>query len=189
MNDIKKALSKREKNIDRLTLAIGVALFPPLWGLVTEAVGIKIGAVAMICAGLFAANGNKLEDTLKIIIGFLVGNLWGLLAVIIINKLPFVPFIKMFIVLLIMGFTAVMIVTTRLERLIYLPALLTGWAITKLILCNISYEKIVLLSAQIAISMIVGVVYVGIGILKFQMFLKNIINANMKDKLKEKEIA
>ena len=62
------------------TLAICIALLPPIWAVAAPYIGVTTGAVALICAGLCAANGDKRENALPISIGFLLGDLWAVLA-------------------------------------------------------------------------------------------------------------
>ena len=66
-------MNKEEKRRNTWTLALGVALLPPIWAVLAPHLGVTTGAVALICAGLYAANGNKYEDCLKITLGFLCG--------------------------------------------------------------------------------------------------------------------
>ena len=63
-----------------IALVIGIALFPPLWAVLAPYINVGTGAVALICAGLYVANGNKKNDTIKISIGFLLGDFWVWLA-------------------------------------------------------------------------------------------------------------
>ena len=62
-------MNKNKKEI--LILSIGIALLPPLWAVLAPYIGISTGAVALICAGLYVTNGNKLKDGLKIMCGFM----------------------------------------------------------------------------------------------------------------------
>ena len=69
---------KRIKTINMLTLAFGIAFMPPVWAVLAPFIGVDTGAVALICAGLFVANGNRRQDTFKISLGLLLGDIWGL---------------------------------------------------------------------------------------------------------------
>ena len=77
---------KQIKRIHTLTLAFGIALMPPVWAVLSPYIGVSTGAVALICAGLYVANGNKRKDAVKISIGFLLGDLWAVLAVMIMES-------------------------------------------------------------------------------------------------------
>ena len=66
---------KKRKRVNMLTLAFGIAFMPPIWAVLSPYLGVSTGAVALICAGLYVANGNKRKDALKIAVGFLCGDL------------------------------------------------------------------------------------------------------------------
>ena len=53
---------KNKLNADTWTLALGIALFPPLWAVIAPYLKVSTGAVALICAGLYVTNGNKRKD-------------------------------------------------------------------------------------------------------------------------------
>ena len=53
-----------EKTINKITLALGIALLPPIWAVLSPYAGITTGAVALICAGLYVTNGNKVSGVL-----------------------------------------------------------------------------------------------------------------------------
>lgn len=50
---------KKRKRVNMLTLAFGIAFMPPIWAVLSPYLGVSTGAVALICAGLYVANGNK----------------------------------------------------------------------------------------------------------------------------------
>ena len=60
---------KQKKTVNMLTLAFGIAFMPPIWAVLAPFIGIGTGSVALICAGLFVANGNRRQDTVKISVG------------------------------------------------------------------------------------------------------------------------
>lgn len=159
-----------EKKLNVLTLALGIALLPPIWAVISPYFGITTGAVALICAGIFVANGNRVEDGVKISIGFLLGDLWGCIALKAMDMVKLNENIELFCALFILGGLAVIIASTKLEKIIFLPAWLSGWAITLLIMApsNMNWGT---LPVQIGISMLIGVWYVGVGVLKFQNLL------------------
>lgn len=41
---------KNRWNRNNLTLALCIALFPPIWAVLSPKLGIEVGAVALICA-------------------------------------------------------------------------------------------------------------------------------------------
>lgn len=161
---------KRMKLINMLTLAFGIAFMPPIWAVLAPFIGVDTGAVALICAGLFVANGNKRQDTLKISIGFLLGDLWALTAVWIMETLQWNPNVELYLTLFILGGIAV-IVGETFAKMIYTPSWLCGWAIGLTIMGPLKMDRIGTLPVQIGIAMLVGVIYVGVGVDAFQRML------------------
>lgn len=164
----------KKENLDVITLALGIALLPPIWAVLSPYLGINTGAAALICAGIFVSNGNKVEHGFKISTGFLLGDLWGCTALKIMDMIKFNENMELFCTLFVLGGLAVIISSTKVEKIIFLPAWLSGWAITLLIMAplNMNWGTI---PVQIGISMLMGVWYVGIGVLKFQSLLISII--------------
>ena len=80
---------KKKLNTEVWTLALGIALFPPLWAVIAPYFKVSTGAVALICAGLYVANGNKRQDAVKISVGFLLGDFWGVTALKIMDVMKF----------------------------------------------------------------------------------------------------
>lgn len=163
-------MEQKEKRIHTLTLALGIAAMPPLWAVLAPYIGVTTGAVALICAGLFVANGNKYEDAVKISIGFLCGDFWAVAALFIMDQLNWNPDVELYLTLFVLGGLAVLI-STALEKYIFLPAWLCGWAIGLTIMAPVGIGSIGSLPIQIGVAMVVGVVYVGIGVDLFQRVL------------------
>ena len=92
-------MDQKEKKLNTLTLALGIALLPPLWAVFAPHIGISTGAVALICAGLFVANGNQYHQAPKICIGFLLGDCWAVLALFLMNQLKLNPDLELFLTL------------------------------------------------------------------------------------------
>ena len=161
---------KKIKTINKLTLALGIALLPPIWAVLSSHIGVCTGAVALICAGLFVANGNKRRDAFRIAVGFLLGDLWAFIAVHIMAALPFNPDVELYCTLFVLGGLAVLIGET-LPRYIFTPSWLCGWAIGLTIMGPLDVAEIGTLPVQIGAAMLAGVIYVGIGVDAFQQFL------------------
>lgn len=159
-----------DKKLNILTLAFGIALLPPIWAVLSPYAGITKGAVALICAGLYVANGNKKEDALKITIGFLLGDLWAVIAIWVMETLQFNPNVELYLTLFILGGLAVLI-GENIPKYIFTPAWLCGWAIGLTIMGPLSIDSLGTLPIQIGASMIAGVIYVGIGVDAFQKFI------------------
>ncbi len=161
-------LEKRRTEV--WTLAFSIALLQPLWAVLSGHIGVTTGAVALICAGVYSANGNKTEDALKILIGFWLGDIWAWIAVHIMAAAPLPADLILFLTLFFMGGLAVLIGSIA-PRFIYTPAWLCGWAIGLTIMgpapLNMSGSYLL----QIGAAMAAGVLYVGIGVDRFQKFL------------------
>ena len=167
-------MDAKEKRQLKWTLALGVALLPPIWAVLSSAVGITTGAVALICAGVYVANGNKKQDAIKISVGFLLGDLWAMIAVFIMEKLQWNPNVELYLTLFFMGGLAVLIGET-LPNIIYTPSWLCGWAIGLTILGPLSVKDFGTLPGQIAVAMLAGVFYVGVGVDAFQKWLLKLL--------------
>lgn len=146
---------------ETLTLALCIALLPPLWAVAAPYVGVTTGAVALICAGLCAANGDKAADAPKISAGFLLGDFWAWLALVVMDKMPLNPDFEVFLTLFVMGGLAV-IVSGFFPRFIFCPAWLCGWAIGLTVMTPVGLADVGTLPVQIGAAMLAGVWYVGV---------------------------
>lgn len=149
------------KKAETLTLAFCIALLPPIWAVAAPYLNVTTGAVALICAGLCAANGDKAADAVKISIGFLLGDFWAWLAVWVMDVMPWNPDAELFGTLFVMGGLAV-IFSSLAPKWIFCPAWLCGWAIGLTIMAPGGLENVGTLPWQIAAAMLVGVWYVGV---------------------------
>jgi hypothetical protein len=149
------------KKPETWTLALCIALFPPIWAVLAPYLHVQTGAVALICAGLYVTNGNRTGDAAKISIGFLLGDLWAWIAVKLLAILPWNPDVALFCVLFLLGGGAVLI-SAALPRWIFCPAWLCGWAIGLTILSPMESSKVSSYAVQIAVAMLAGVWYVGV---------------------------
>lgn len=156
------------------TLAFSIALLPPLWAVLSGHIGITTGAVALICAGVYSANGNKTEDALKILIGFWLGDVWAWIAVHVMAALPLPADLTLFLTLFFMGGLAVLFGSLA-PRFIYTPAWLCGWAIGLTIMGPASLSASGSFFLQIGAAMAAGILYVGIGVDRFQRFLMKLL--------------
>jgi hypothetical protein len=159
-----------EKKLNMLTLAFGIALLPPIWAVLAPHIGVTTGAVALICAGVYVTNGNKVADAFKITAGFLLGDGWAVLAVFLMEKMQFHPDAELYLTLFVLGGLAVLLGET-FSKFIFTPAWLCGWAVGLTIMGPLAVADIGTLPIQIGAAMIAGVVYVGIGVDAFQKVL------------------
>lgn len=149
------------KKADTLALAFCIALLPPIWAVAAPYFNVTTGAVALICAGLCAANGDKSSDAVKISVGFLLGDFWAWLAVLIMDVSPINPDLELFLTLFVMGGLAV-ILSSLAPKWIFCPAWLCGWAIGLTIMAPLGFSQTGSLPIQIGVAMLAGVWYVGV---------------------------
>lgn len=143
-----------------LTLALLIAVLPPAWAVASPYLGNSVGPVALICAGIYAANGNNFRDAHKIALGYLAGDIWALISFEIMAHTPIDPDVTLFLTLAVMGFILVLI-SSRFSNIIFMPSWLAGWAIGMLTMNLDTSTPVLSLTVQIAAAMLVGVYYVG----------------------------
>ena len=152
---------KEKLNRENLTLALCIALFPPIWAVLSPKFGIQVGAVALICAGVYAAAGNRTELAVPMTLGFLAGDVWAVLALWMMQLLPFGGSASVFVTLFVMGGAAV-IISSLLPKVFYCPAWLCGWAIGLTVMGPMGVENLGNMPLQIGAAMFAGVWYVGV---------------------------
>ena len=165
---------KKEKWINNLTLAFTVAALPPIWAVCSTYIGVSVGAVALICAGLFALLGNDLKMAVPTSLGFLCGDIWAVIAVNVMARLGLGPNATVYVTLFVMGGLAV-IIGSALEKFILVPAWLAGWAIGLTIMGPMDVNALGTMPVQIGVAMLAGVWYVGVVGDLFQKMLIKII--------------
>ena len=143
-----------------LTLALLIAVMPPVWAVISPYLGNTVGPVALITAGIYGANGNKWEDAHKMALGFLAGDIWAYAVTVIMSVTPFNADLTLFTVLAVFGFLAV-VISQSLPSFFNMPAWLAGWAIGMLAMNLDRVTPLMSLTAQIGVAMLVGVYYVG----------------------------
>ena len=152
------------------TLALCIALLPPIWAVAAPYLHVSTGAVALICAGLYVANGNCSKDALKISIGFLLGDFWAWAALHIMDWMAWNPDLELFLTLFVMGGLAVLI-SGLAPRWIYCPSGLCGWAIGLTVMSPLGMDGMKGYAWQIGAAMLMGVWYVGVLLDKVQKLL------------------
>lgn len=172
-------LKDKTKRNNTLTLTLSIALLPPIWAVLSPCIGVTTGAVALICAGVYVANGNKRQDALRMLVGFLAGDVWAILATYAMGWLPFAQGVNVFLTLCVMGAIAV-IVGESFPKVFYTPSWLCGWAIGLTVFSLAPQVEMLSLAAQVAAAMAAGVLYVGIGVDAFQKWLLQLLDKNNK---------
>lgn len=171
---MKKIDEIKLKKINKLALAFAIAFMPPIWAVLSPYAGIETGAVALIVAGVYVTNGNKKKDAVKITLGFLLGDLFSVVAIWLMENMPFSTNINTYVSLFALGAAAVLI-GESLPKVVFTPGLLCGWAIGLTIMGPFGTSGMGTFPFQIAASMVAGVVYVGIGVDMFQKWLVRMI--------------
>lgn len=143
-----------------LSLALLIAIMPPIWAVASPYLGNSVGPIALIAAGIYAANGNKWEDAHKIALGYLAGDIWALIVTAAMAVTPFNADATLFALLAVMGFLVV-VISQKLPSLFHMPSWLAGWAIGMLTMNLDKTTPVVNLTVQIGIAMLVGVYYIG----------------------------
>ncbi len=143
-----------------ITLAILIALLPPAWAVLSPYIGVSVGPIALICAGIYATNGNDFKDAHKIAIGYLAGDLWSLIVTLVMAHSPLNADVTLFLALAVLGFLVV-VISNALPDIIHMPSWLAGWAIAMLTMNLDKTTSLLSLTVQVAVAMLVGVYYVG----------------------------
>lgn len=164
-------MSNKWKNV--LILALGIALLPPIWAVLAPHFGVSTGAVALICAGLYVTNGNKIGDGVKISLGFLCGDIWAVAALYVMKWMQFNEELELFVTLFVMGALAV-ILSSLVPKIIHTPSWLCGWAIGLTIMAPGFDGCVGTLPIEIGVAMLVGVWYVGAGVDAFTKLIAKI---------------
>ena len=148
-------------------LALIVVVVAPTWAALAGVAGLMTGPVALICAGLYVANGSQIKNALKMTLGFLAGNFWAFFVVLTLGalgpKLGLPEPLLLWLVLAVYVAIAVLI-AGMLDTIFDLSAWLAGWAVTLQLLVMVAPSGANLLTwvIQIGIAMVAGVWVVGV---------------------------
>jgi len=144
-------------------LALLIAVIAPLWAALSGYFGLKTGAVALICAGLYVANGSKIANALKITMGFLAGNFWAWFVMLIMGALggSMNIHLLLFLTLFVHVIVAVYI-ACYFDKIFDLSAWLAGWAVTLTLLGPLQPGEYPAMLLHIGIAMVAGVWLIGV---------------------------
>lgn len=156
----------------RLALAISIGLLPPIWAVLSGHFGIDCGAVALICAGIYVTAGNKVELGLPMSLGFLLSDLMAVCAIWLMENLPFPADVNTFLTLAVLGFAAVML-CTRFDKVFFLPAVLSGWAVGLTVMGPLGFANLGNMPLQVAVAMLAGVWYAGCAVDVFSRLISS----------------
>jgi hypothetical protein len=176
----------KEKWNGILALAIGVALIPALWAVLTPYIKINAGPVALISASIFFAYGGKVKP-IKAALGYMMGLVAGILAVLMILNLPFSGDINLFLTLVVVPGVSVILALSVCSSFTDLSTWLGGMAITVLVMImamqagmpgEISAWGNIILS--LAVNMLAGVYVIGVLMMKLVGFIGKLLNKKRK---------
>lgn len=91
----------------------------------------------------------------------MLGDFWAVLALWLMKIMQFNPDARAFYYAFVLGGLAVLI-SAVFDKFIFCPSWLCGWAIGLTILSPLGYSNIGTVPVEIAVSMLVGVWYVGV---------------------------
>lgn len=174
-------MERRKMWTETMTLALGIAVLPPLWAVAAPYIGVTTGAVALICACLFVTNGNKYKDAFKICIGFLCRGSLGSSSFGNYGQPELESRFRTIYDTVCNGRTGGSC-GYMVKKMVFLPAWLCGWAIGLTIMASAAMDEIGSFAIQIGVAMVVGVVYVGIGVDLFQSALIRMITGEKRKK-------
>jgi hypothetical protein len=154
----------------KLALAISIGLLPPIWAVLSGRLGISCGAVALICAGIYVTAGNKVELGLPMSLGFLLSDAMAVGSIWLMENLPFPPEANTFLTLSVLGFCAVL-VCLSLEKYLFLPAVLSGWAVGLTVMGPLGFAGLGTMPLQVGVAMLAGVWYAGWAVDAFSRWI------------------
>jgi hypothetical protein len=164
-----------------LPAAVGVALLPPLWAVVSACVGIEFGWVSLACAGMLLPFHKPLKAGVRQSISFFMGCVWGLTATLALGGLPLPQSVSVFLVLCVWGFVAVLLSEVFFHTV--LPIWLGGWAIALGLFGESVPSQYGITFLKLLIAMLCGVWYIGLFNQNFQSWLdKHLPNARRLSK-------
>lgn len=144
-----------------------------MWAVLSPKFGVETGAVALISAGIFTAEGNSPKNALKIILGLLIGVPWGIIAL----KFTLLPgnrSVNQFLILCVLGAVSILICGfTIIGKYVDSTAWLSGWAISILVLGHEAVSDWHWLPLHLSLSMIAGVYLIGVGGVSFNNWAKH----------------
>lgn len=150
-----------------LFLAFSVGLLVTTWGLFHLKIGVLLAWPAFVSAALFFAMGHHTKDAAKVIVGLLMGVVWGILFYGLFEylaqyQLPGI--LAPMIVLSVLSISAVLITHLGIHIISHLPSLFAGWAVAVNTLSGLRHEQFLKTSADTFASLAMGIVVLGVGI-------------------------
>lgn len=160
---------------DTLIAVISLGAIVPLWGTFHPVIGVSTSWPAFASASVFFAAEKGIPGVKKIALGHILGFLWGVVFLHIINlgnQININSNIILFCTLSILAMLAVMITSINIEPIDHLPSLFSGWAITVGGLGGIPVNEWNLSPLDILLSIQGGIFIIGVGVSVLQYYMK-----------------
>jgi len=158
-----------------LFLALSVGIFVPIWGTFHNQIGVERGWIAFVSAAIFFAAGHKLKDIGNVIMTHLVGIIWGVASLMLLNSSTVKDgntVLMSFLILSGFGVSSVLVTNIGIKFISHTPSLFSGWAIAFAILGGtINTDKWSVICIDAAIAIVIGVIFIGVGISQLQHLL------------------
>lgn len=172
---------------DALPAAVGVALLPPLWAVVSALAGIPFGWVSLASAGMLLPFHEPLRAGVRQSLSFFMGCIWGLTATIAMSALPLPQMSALFLVLCVWGFAAVLLSEVAFRQKTVLAIWLGSWAIALGTFGEITPANYAAVFGKLLLAMLCGVWYIGLLNQKFQALLDRHLRCEKASHTHEKQ--
>lgn len=158
--------------------AVGIALLPPLWAVVSASAGIEFGWVSLACASMLLPFHKPLKAGIWQSISFVLGMVWGLTATIAQQKLLLPQNVSLFLVLCVWGFVAVVLSEVVFHKKTVLPIWLGSWAISLGMFGGSDPSQYGAVFGKLLAATLSGVWYIGLLNQKFQDWIDRRISVH-----------
>ncbi|STX18565.1 DUF1097 domain-containing protein [Levilactobacillus brevis] len=140
--------------------SIGVGLFTVIYSLIMTGFSLWMGAAAFVAVSYFFGAGFPKNKVWNILISFILGIAWGLLAFALLHVPSISGLITSSIMFGILTFIVLFLQGTIMPFTI-VPAWLIAWGTTMLIISNITIHSWLLFVFQLFASMFMGIFVIG----------------------------
>lgn len=166
---------------ENLILVISLAVIVPIWGTFHQIIKVAASWPAFASAALFFASDQGIRGSWKVALGHIMGFLWGIVFLNLINMERLKMFdsnVVLYLSLFLLTILAVLV--TRVKQVNHLPSLFSGWAITVGALSSIAIREWGLTPLDTLLSMMGGVFFIGVGVSLIQKYLSSVITEHRK---------
>lgn len=139
---------------------VSLSVLPAFWAAAAGLTNVRTAAVAMIAATIYVMGAKSFHDGLPMTVGFLLGIVFSLGSVLLIPVLPFSNLISTCLVLLVVV-AIIVILQSFLSKVSNLFAWLCSYSVGMTLFGLFPREELGSIALQLAISMLVGVWFIG----------------------------